>query len=121
MTEYAVLLTADENLWEQASDEDKVAMFARHEEFSRLLAERGHTITAGAELTPTRQSKSINRGADGSVTVTDGPFAESVEQLGGFYSVQSDDLDDLLEICAVLADGDTTVQVRPAVDHSEAG
>ncbi|KRA31299.1 MULTISPECIES: YciI family protein [unclassified Nocardioides] len=120
MTEYAVLLTADENLWEKASDEDKVAMFGRHEEFSRLLAERGHTVTAGAELTHSRQAKLVRRGADDAITVADGPFAESVEQLGGFYSVQSDDLDDLLEICAVLADGTTTVEVRPAVDHSAA-
>lgn len=53
------------------------------------------------------------------MAVTDGPFAEAVEQVGGFYSVQSDDLDDLLEICAVLADGDTTVDVRPTVVQPE--
>lgn len=117
MTEYVVLLSADENIWDNATDQQKVEMFARHEEFSRLLTERGHTITGGAELTHSRATKRVVRDADGKVTVTDGPFAESVEQVGGYYSVQSDDVDDLLEICAVLADGDTTVDVRPAVEQ----
>lgn len=117
MTEYVVLLTADENIWANASDQEKVAVFGRHEEFARLLAERGHTITGGAQLTHSSRTKRVVRGSDGAVSVTDGPFAESVEQIGGFYSVQSDDLDDLLEICAVLADGDTTVEVRPAVEQ----
>ena len=116
MTEYVVLLSADENIWDSATEQQRVEMFARHEEFSRLLAERGHTVTGGAELTHSRQTRRVRRDADGKVSVTDGPFAESVEQVGGYYSVQSDDLDDLLEICAVLADGDTTVDVRPAVE-----
>lgn len=119
MTEYVVLLTGDESLWHDADDQHRAEVFARHEEFSRLLAERGHTVTGGAELTHSRETKRVHRADDGSVVVTDGPYAEAVEQLGGFYSVQSDDLDDLLEICAVLADGDGAVEVRPAVDYSE--
>lgn len=119
MTEYVVLLTGDEALWENADEQQRAEVFARHEEFSRLLAERGHTVTGGAELTHSRTTRQVRRGSDGSVTVTDGPYTESVEQLGGFYSVQSDDLDDLLQICAVLADGDGAVEVRAAVEYQE--
>ena len=118
MTDYVVLLPGDESTWESASDEFKAAVFARHEKFSRLLAERGHVVTGGAELTHSRETKQVRRQADGSIAVTDGPYAETVEQLSGFYVVQSDDLDDLMEICGILADEDGVVEVRAAVDHS---
>ncbi len=117
MTEYIVLLTGDERTWEQASAEERAAIFAQHDEFSRLLSERGHTITAGAELTRARTGKVVRRTPDGGVAITDGPYVESVEQLGGFYVVDSDDLDDLLQICAVLATVEEGVEVRAAVEY----
>ena len=49
------------------------------------------------------------------VSVTDGPFVESVEQLGGFYLVSSNDLDDLVDVCGILADGDGYIEVRTCV------
>lgn len=118
MTEYVVLLPGDESTWETASADYRAAVFARHEEFSRLLAERGHVVTGGAELTHSREAKQVRRGPDGSITVTDGPYAETVEQLSGFYVVQSDDLDDLMALCGILAGDDGVVEVRAAVDHS---
>ena len=119
MTEYAVLLPGDESAWEAASADERAATFARHEEFSRLLAERGHRVTGGAELTHSRTARTVRRAPDGATTVTDGPYAESVEQLSGFYLVESDDLDDLLEICALLADGDGGVEVRETVAYEQ--
>lgn len=122
MTTYVVLLPGDETTWENATPEEQAAVFAKHEEFSRALAERGHTITGGAELTHSRTTRKVARKADGSLVVTDGPYAETVEQLSGFYVVESDDLDDLLEVCAILAEpGSTPVEVRAAVDHSGDG
>ena len=50
---------------------------------------------------------------DGTQTITDGPYAETVEQLTGFYIVESDDLDDLLEICKVLGEDEGVIEVRP--------
>ena len=117
MTEYAVLLPGDENVWENASEEDRAAMYAKHGEFARQLAERGHKVTGGAELTHSRNAKLVRRSGSG-ITVTDGPYAETVEQLGGFYLVETDDLDDLLEVCGILAGADVPVEVRAAVDHS---
>ena len=115
-TTYAVLLPGDESVWEAASAEEKAAIYARHEEFSRLLAERGHTIVGGAELTHSRTAKTVRVNGSGAV-VSDGPYAEAVEQLSGFYLVQSDDLDDLLELCGLLAGVDGGVEVRATVDH----
>ncbi len=49
--------------------------------------------------------------------MTDGPYAESVEQLSGFYLVQTDDLDDLVEVTKILADSDGGIEIRACVDH----
>ncbi|MFD6177133.1 MULTISPECIES: YciI family protein [unclassified Isoptericola] len=124
MTTYAVLLPGVEDTFERASAEERAAIYGRHEEFARTLAERGHTVAGGAELTHSRTAKKVSRDAGGRVVVTDGPYAETAEQLTGFYLVESDDLDDLLQVCAILAgpgdDGaDGTVEVRAVVDHGE--
>lgn len=118
MTEYVVLLPGDESAWEATGPEERAAVYARHHEFGRLLEERGHRVTGGSELTHSRTAKVVRRTADGGHAVTDGPYAEAVEQLSGFYVVESDDLDDLLEICAVLVSVEEGVEVRAAVDHS---
>ena len=48
-------------------------------------------------------------------TVTDGPYAETVEQLTGFYVVESEDLDDLVEVCKILGRGEGAIEIRAAV------
>jgi len=113
MSEYVVLLPGDERPWLEADAETRKRVYAAHEEFSRLLVERGHTITGGAELEYSGKAKVV-RGERGSVTVTDGPYAETVEQLSGFYLVETDDLDDLLDLCGIIAGGDG-VEVRATV------
>jgi hypothetical protein len=117
MTTYVVLLPGDESTWESASEESRAAMYAKHGEFARMLAERGHTVTGGAELTHSRGARVVRR-TDTGVTITEGPYAETVEQLTGYYVVDSDDLDDLLEVCGFLAGAEGAVEVRAAVDHS---
>ncbi|HET6653988.1 MAG TPA: YciI family protein [Nocardioides sp.] len=116
-TTYVILLPGDESRWESASAEHRAAMYGVHQEFSDLLAARGHKVTGGAELTHSREAKVVRRTGD-SIDVTDGPYAESVEQLTGFYLVESDDLDDLLRIASMLGGEDGAVEVRAAVDHS---
>jgi hypothetical protein len=117
MSEYVVLIPANEADWEAASDADREAMYAKHREFSELLAERGHKMTGGHELTHSRTAHIVS-GSREAVTVTEGPYAESVEQLTGFYTIQSDDLEDLLKIVGILAEGEGRVEVRACVDHS---
>lgn len=117
MTEYAVLLSGDEAAWEAATEEERREVFARHEQFTALLAQRGHQVVGGAELTHSRTARTVRRADDGGVRVTEGPYAEVVEQLSGFYLVRSDDLDDLLEVTAVLAAPGEGIEVRETVDH----
>lgn len=121
MTTYAVLLTGDETQWANASDDERAAVFARHGEFTELLAERGHEITGGAELAHSSGARTLRAGSGGRHTVTDGPYAEATEQLGGFYLVRTDDLDGLVEACRVLAETGDSIEVRPTVDHGGDG
>ena len=121
MTTYAVLLPGDEATWESASEEQRAAMYAKHGEFARLLEERGHKVTGGAELTHSRTAKVVRATGADAITVTDGPYAETVEQLTGFYVIETDDLDDLLEVVGVLAGAGGAVEVRATVDHGGGG
>ncbi|WP_345752895.1 YciI family protein [Microbacterium rhizophilus] len=116
MTQYAILLPGDEGAWERASDEERAAVYALHGDFARALAERGHRITGGAELELSHGAKTVRRGPTGEVLITDGPYAEAAEQLTGFYLVEFDDLDDLLQICGILAHGEN-IEVRAVVER----
>ena len=113
MTTYAVLLPGDESHWDNASAEERRAGYARHEAFAKALAERGHTVTGGAELTHSRGAKVLRR-TGGELTVTEGPYAETVEQLTGFYVVESEDVDDLVEVCKILGRGEGAIEIRAA-------
>lgn len=114
-TEYLVLLFGDESVWEQASPQEREEIFAAHGAFTEQCGARGHEITGGAELAHSRTARTVRRGDDGRTTVTDGPFAEAVEQIGGFYQVRTADVDDLLALVAAhLGDG---AEVRPVVAY----
>jgi hypothetical protein len=120
MSEYVILLPGDESTWEASSEEHRAEVYAKHGEFVRLLAERGHKVTGGTELSHSREAKVVRNGADG-VSVTDGPYAETVEQLTGFYLVDSEDLDDLLQVVGVLAGTEGGIEVRPTARSSGDG
>lgn len=112
MTTYVVLLPGDEAAWEARPQAEKEETYARHREFQQLLGERGHRVTGGAELAPSSEARVIRTAADGTQLVTEGPYAETNEQLTGFYVIDSEDLDDLLEVCKVLGRGEGAIEVR---------
>jgi hypothetical protein len=112
MTSYVVLLPGDESQWEAAPDSMKKEMYAIHAEFARRLAERGHKVTGGAELTPSREAKVLRTSEEGEHSVTQGPYAETAEQLTGFYVVETSDVDDLIEVCKVLGRGERAIEIR---------
>lgn len=97
---YVVLLPGDESAWEEASQQHRDAAYARHGEFGRQLGAGGHTVVGGAELTHSRETKLVRADAYGKVIVSDGPYVETTEQLTGYYEVETDDLDDLLQLVA---------------------
>ncbi len=120
MTEYVVLLPGDESRWEHTPQAEKEAVYALHREFAQALEARGHKVTGGSELAHSKEAKVLRTDAAGNHTVTDGPYAETVEQLTGFYLVESEDLDDLVEVCKILGPGEGAIEIRAAADGGSA-
>ena len=117
MPEYVVLIVGDADRWWTSMDaEQRAAGYAEYTRFGEELSRRGHTITGGAELHSTSEGKRIPGGGG---AVTDGPFAEVTEQVGGFYHVRTDDLDDLVDCCRIIAALGDTVEVRRTVSPED--
>lgn len=113
---YLVLLMGYGDMpdWSELSEEEQAAGMAQFEAFHAACDERdGVEILAGEALGEGDMTTTV-RTRGGERTVTDGPFAEAVEHLGGFYLLQAPDLDALLEVLAVLPDFD--MQISPAVE-----
>jgi len=108
---YALLIYENESLY--GSDKNNPALqeiVAKHMSFSQDL---GPKRVGGAGLAGTHLATTV-RSANGSKTVHDGPFAETKEQLGGFYLVEAADLDEALEIAKrVPLQPGGAIEVRP--------
>ncbi|NYG07049.1 hypothetical protein BJ986_001536 [Phycicoccus badiiscoriae] len=119
MTQYIVLLPADEARYASASAQERADLTAAHGEFAQLLAERGHKMTGGAQLTPAGQSRVVRGSALDQVSVTDGPYAESAEQVGGYYVVETSDPADLAKVCGRLlaTPFHDAIEIRPQVEN----
>ena len=77
--------------------------------------EAGWMVDGGDALNP--QGKVVS--PDG--TVTDGPFAETKEQLGGFYLIEAKDLDEAIELAAAMPIGSGSLEIRPVAFRPDAG
>lgn len=116
MAEYVILIVGDaERWWTTMSEEDRKHAYGEYGRFGEELTRRGHRITGGAELH--RPSEGRRIAPDG--TVTEGPFAETTEQVGGFYRVDTDDVDDLLEVCQILTAVGEGIEVRRVVTDED--
>jgi hypothetical protein len=84
-------------------------------EYAQQLHARGKFVAA-APLHPTSTATSVRR-REGKPLVTDGPFAETREQLGGFFMVDAKDLDEAITIASQIPSGKWgTVEIRPVVE-----
>jgi hypothetical protein len=102
--------------WENRTDAERQATFDTDYEFGQLLEARGGAVTGGAGLTHSSRARTIKRGPNSNALVTDGPFAESVEQLSGFFIVTCDDYDALVEAAQVLTRAHPVVEIRPVAE-----
>lgn len=119
MTEYIVMLSSGDQWWTSMTDEQRAAGYEEIDRFGAQASSRGHEIVGGAELQSTVEAKRIPAGGG---PATDGPFAEVAEQVGGFFRIRTDDLDDLLDCCQILAALEGAVTVTPVVvDEERAG
>jgi hypothetical protein len=110
------LIYGDEARWESASEEDRNAMLARYLAFGESADGK---IANGAQLAPTRTATTV-RVQNGETVVTDGPFAETKEQIGGFYLFEVESVDEAAELAAQIpgaAHG--AIELRPAHQEDE--
>lgn len=117
MTEYVVLILGDaDRWWSSMSLKEREDGYAEYTRFGEELTKRGHKIVGGAELHPTTEAHTVQPGGQ---SITDGPFVETAEQVGGFYQVQTENLDDLMECCKIIAAVGDAVEVRRCVSPEE--
>jgi hypothetical protein len=118
---YVALLTNTSEAverWATMSPEEAAA--ARAEEIPKwnaAMAEIGPSIREGKELDSPATAKTV-RVRDGETIVSDGPFAETKEQLGGFFLLECDNLDHAIGLAAKIPSAETaSVELRPIVEH----
>lgn len=111
--QYMMLIYLDEN--GAPNESERQQCYEESAAFARELAAQGKFVGA-APLHPTSTATSL-RIQDGKRLVTDGPFAETREQLGGFFLVDAQDLDEAIEIADRIPAGRWgTVEIRPVVE-----
>ncbi len=111
---YACLFYGDERGWDRLSETQQQRIIAEVRQHSERIRSSGQYLSA-ARLHPTSMATSV-RVCDGKRLVTDGPFAETKEQLGGFLLIEAKDLDEAIDIAAAhpaARSGSCTVEIRP--------
>lgn len=109
---FMLLIYADENVW---TDSEREACYVESTELTHKLEEEGKFLGA-APLQPVATASCV-RVRNNKRLVTDGPFAETHEQLGGFFMVEAQDLDEAISMAACIPGARKgTVEVRSVVD-----
>jgi len=110
--QYLLLIYDAETVWDTMPEDQRNAMFAEYGTFSEGIKKSGH-FKAGEALTPVSTATTV-RVRDGKTLTTDGPFAETKEQLGGFYMIEAKDLDEATAIAARIPSARVgSIEVRP--------
>lgn len=109
--EYLLLIAGDETTALAPGSPEFDAYLGGWMQFNQMLVEGGHFI-AGASLQPTSTATTIHKTGTGE-QVVDGPFAETKEQLGGFYVISAADLDEALGLARAMPMPAGSIEVRP--------
>jgi hypothetical protein len=116
---YMLLIYGTESDWAAQSQDETSAIYEEYYALSRELRERG-ALLSSHELQPTSQATSV-RVREGQTLVSDGPFAETKEALGGYYLIEADSLEEAVAWAARIPSArGGVVEVRPVVmEHAE--
>jgi len=107
-----LLIYSNEKEWDKLTPEVMGAWMGEYNAFTESIVKSGN-YKAGEPLQPTTTATTV-RVRDGKTQITDGPFAETREQLGGFYWVEAKDLDQALQIAARIPSARLgSIEVRP--------
>jgi hypothetical protein len=111
--QYLLMCCFDEELWAGLPDAQKRQVMREYDEVLQAIGESGH-LRASLKLQPSSTSTTV-REQTGKPVITDGPFAETKEQLGGYHLVECKDLDEAIAIAGRLPTLRVggSVEVRP--------
>ena len=110
--QYLLMIYAAESQWNTISEEEGARMMAEYGAFTQSIIASGN-YKGGNRLHPVARATTV-RVRDGKTVVTDGPFAETKEQLGGYYLIDAPDLDAAMAIAARIPGARLgSIEVRP--------
>ena len=111
---YMLLIYSNEQAWAGLDDAERDRLMGEFRKFSAEIQSSGHYV-AGSQLAPVSTATSV-RITGGKRVVTDGPFAETREQLGGYYLVEAKDLDEAIGLAARIPSAHIgPIEVRPQI------
>ena len=115
---YLLLIYDDEVAHAKWSNEQLQAEYEAYNAFGEELKNRSVEVQGGEALMPTNTATTV-RVRDGKILTTDGPFAETKEQLGGYYQLNCKDLDEAIELAAKMSGAAYgSIEIRPVMEFS---
>ena len=115
---YVCLIYSDEQTWEKMPKQEVDTVLGEYFAFTDDIKRTGN-YHAGEALQPTTTATTV-RVRNGRISTTDGPFAETKEQLGGFYLISARDLNEAIQLAARIPSARVgSIEVRPVMDFSQ--
>jgi hypothetical protein len=112
---YLCLIYDDETLWQRMPKDEAEKTYGEYFAFTDSIKKSGHYI-GGNPLEPTSTATTV-RVRNGKVSTTDGPFAETKEQLGGYYLIEARDLNDAIQVASRIPSARSgSIEVRPVME-----
>src|SRR4030095_5423045 len=118
MTQYMFMLFDDESWYDRVDEQGWRESMKLHIEFAAAVEAAGATIAGGDALLRTNTATTVRNRPGAEPLVTDGPFIETKEALGGYYVIDCKDLDQALELAKICPSAN--IEVRPVMDTSDA-
>jgi hypothetical protein len=116
---YLCLIYDDEKLWQKFSKEVQDQYMGEYMAFSESVEKSGQLV-GSYQLQPVHTATTV-RSRNGKVSTTDGPFAETKEQLGGYYLIEAKDLNDAIQVASRIPSAKIgSIEVRPVVEYNGA-
>lgn len=114
---YLMLIYQNEKEWDAHTEDEVQKIYQEYGKLRQELIDSGHFV-GGSQLHPIATASSL-RVRDGKPLITDGPFAETHEQLGGYFLIEAKNLDEALTIAARIPSArEGTIEVRPLVERT---
>jgi len=110
--QYLLLIYGAEKAWSDLSETERNKLFGDYMTFTNDIKASGHYV-GGNPLQPVHTATTV-RVRDGKTSITDGPFAETKEQLGGFYMIEARDLNEAIRLASKMPPARVgSIEVRP--------